>query len=242
MVAIQEGGDMRHAFRLTCGVATLVLAGCSVQVQNNTPDHFQANPDIGMYPISATVTSGAMVSTPIYLFDVGSGKKVELKPDATGTRFHAMLPVSCTSSFPLQYLAVWRLQGVATRQKLFPAQPLQVTLTAPPLTQQATIDTSGKPVKGLWQGNVTYKFVTAADTQITGAKIEPVSQSKADVAAAKLVHIVSTFPIDAACDQKTPVVLASRARKAQVNLVIDTSMPSMSPWTTKVTFQPIPSE
>lgn len=233
---------MRQAIRLTCGVATLVLAGCSVQVQNKTPDHFQANPDIGMYPIEASVTTGAMVSTPIYLFDVAGGKKVELKPDATGANFRTMLPVSCTASFPLQYLAVWRLQGVATRQKLFPAQPIMVQLSPPPLTEQATIDTSGKPLKGLWQGNVPYKFVTAADTQITGATIEPVSQSKADVASAKMIHIVSTFPIDAPCNAKTPVVLASRDRKAQANLVITTNMPGMSQWTTKVVFQPQPTE
>lgn len=233
---------MRQVVRLTCGVATLVLAGCSVQVQNKTPDHFQANPDIGMYPISATVASGAMVSTPIYLYEVGNGKKIPLKPDATGTHFHTMLPVSCANSFPLQYLAIWRLQGVATRQKLFPAQPITVQLSAPPLTRQATIDTSGKPTKGEWQGNVSYKFVTAPDTQITGATIEPVSQSRADVESVKLVHVVSTFPIDAQCNQSTPVVLASRTRAAQVNLVISTSEPGMPQWTTKVVFQPQPTE
>ena len=232
---------MRHAFRVTCGVATLVLAGCSVQVQNQTPDHFQANPDIGMYPISATVSSGALVSTPIYLFDVGSGKKIQLKPDASGSRFRTMIPVSCTSSFPLQFLAVWRLQGVATRQKLFPAQPQTVQLIAPPLTDAVTIDTSGKPTKGLWQGNVPYKFVTAGDTNITGAKIEPLSQSRADVQSAKMIHIVSSFPLDAPCNTKTPVVLASRVRSAQANLVIQTNMPGMSQWTTKVTFAPTPT-
>ncbi len=233
---------MRQAIRLTCGVATLVLAGCGVQVQNTTPDHFQANPDIGMYPISATVSSGAMVSTPVYLYEVANGKKLALKPNATGTHFHTMLPVTCATSFPLQYLAIWRLQGVATRQKLFPAQPVTVQLSPPPLDAQSTIDTSGKPVKGEWQGNVPYKFVTAPDTQITGATIEPVSQSKADLESVKLVHVVSSFPIDAQCNQSTPVVLASKTRTAQVNLVITTTVPGMQQWTTKVTFQPQPTE
>ncbi len=233
---------MRKSFRLTCGVATLVLAGCSVQVQNNTPDKFQANPDIGMYPIKATVKQGAMVSQPIYLYDVGGGQKVPLKPDPTGTHFSAMLPVRCQSSFPLQYLAIWRLQGLATKQKLFPAQPIEVELTPPPLTQEATIDTSGAPKKGAWEGVVKYKFSTAANTQITGAKIEPLSSSPADVLSAKQIRIVSTLPINAECDKSTAITLASRARQAQANLVIDTSLPGkMSTWTTKVTFQPKPS-
>lgn len=233
---------MRKSFRLTCGVAALVLAGCSVQVQNKTPDKFQANPDIGMYPIKANVTSGAMVSQPIYLYDVGSGKKVPLKADPTGTRFSAMLPVRCQSSFKLQYLAIWRLQGLATKQKLFPAQPIEVELTPPPLTQEATIDTSGAPKKGVWQGNVKYKFATASNTQITSAKIEPLGKTPADALSAKQIRIVSAFPINAECDKSTAITLASRVRQAQAKLVIDTSLPGkMSKWTTKVTFQPKPS-
>jgi hypothetical protein len=233
---------MRKSFRLTCGVAALVLAGCSVQVQNKTPDKFQANPDIGMYPIKATVTAGAMVSQPIYLYDVGSGQKIPLKSDPTGTHWSAMLPVHCQSSFKLQYLAIWRLQGLATKQKLFPPQPIVVKLTPPPLIQEATIDTSGAPKKGVWEGGVDYKFGTARNTQITGASIEPLGKTPADVRAAKQIRIVSTFPINAECDKSTAITLASSVRQAQAKLVIHTSLPGkMAKWSTKVTFQPKPS-
>jgi len=233
---------MRQAFRITCGAAALVLAGCSVQVQNKTPDQFQANPDIGMYPIKATLTHGAMVSQPIFLYDVGGGQKIPLKPDATGTHWSAMVPVKCQSSFPLQYLAVWRLQGMATKQKLFPAQPIHVTLNPPPLTKQATIDTSGRPKKGAWRGGVSYEFATASNAQITSAHIEAVGKSREDRLAAKRVRIETSFPLDVPCDSPTSVKLASRTRKARVNLVIDTSLPGkLATWTTTVTFQPKPS-
>lgn len=234
---------MRKAFRITCGVAALALAGCTVQVQNKTPDQFQANPDIGMYPIKATVTHGAMVSTPIYLYDVGGGQKLPLKSDASGTHWSTMVPVRCQSSFPLQYLAIWRLQGLATKQKLFPAQPIQVTLNPPPLIKQATIDTSGRPKKGVWQGGVSYEFSTASNAQITGAQIEPIGKSKEDVRWAKGIRIVSTFPIDVPCDTPTPVTLASRDRKARADLVITTNLSgTLATWTTQVTFQPKPAE
>lgn len=233
---------MRQAIKLTCGVATLILAGCSVQVQNNTPSQFPATPDIGMYPVSATVTAGPLVSAGVLLFDVSGDQRIPLKPDDSGSHYRTMVPVNCASSFQVQYLAIWRLQGIATRHQLFPAQPITIRLTPPTLTAQATIDTSGKPVKRVWQGSVPYKFGTAPDTQITAAEIEPLSQSKADVASAKLIHVVSGMPIDAPCNQETPVLLESKGRSAQANLVITTTMPGRPQWTTKVVFQPKPTE
>ena len=97
-----------------------------------------------------------------------------------------MYPAKCKASFPLQYLAVWRVQGVVTKHQLFPATPRDIQLTPPPLTQQASIDTSGKPDKKTrsWQGVVQYNIYTAAEAHITGAQVEPVSQDKADVKAA----------------------------------------------------------
>jgi hypothetical protein len=229
---------MRQALRYSIGVAALALAGCGVQVQNQTPAQFKANPDIGMYPISATVKSGALVSPPLYLFQVGGGKKVPLQSDASGTVWRTMYPVRCKSSFPVQFLAIWRVQGMATRQKLFPAQPLDIKLDQGPLTKEAIISTSGAPKKGEWQGAVNYVFATAQNTNITGAKIEPSSTSAADVASAKAIHIVSTFPIAAACDTPTAVELATRDRSAHANLVITTDSAQMPTWTTQVTFAP----
>jgi hypothetical protein len=232
---------MRQALRFSIGVAALALAGCGVRVQNQTPTQFQANPDIGMYPLSATIKTGALVSQPVYLFQVGGGQKVPLHADATGTVFRTMYPVRCKSSFPVQYLAVWRVQGMTTHQKLFPAQPIDVQLTQAPLPKEAIISSAGAPKKGEWQGPVNYVFATAQNTNITGAKIEPSGTTKADELAAKAIRIVSTFPIAASCDTPTGVVLASRDRGAHANLVITTDSTGVPTWTTAVTFVPQPA-
>jgi hypothetical protein len=226
----------------TCFVAVaLALAGCDVQVQDQTPAQFQTNSDIGMYPITAKVTSGALVSQPVYLFALADGQRVPLSSNADGT-YQTMLPVKCKTSFTLQYQAVWRLQGVTTRTGLFPAQPREIELKAPPLITQSSIDTSGKADKKthLWQGGVQYTFVIAPDAHITGAHLEPVSQDKADVAAAKPIHIVSAFPLDATCGTPTAVQLASKDAHAHANLVIDTDLPAYPHWTTRVDFAPQP--
>lgn len=221
----------------------LALSGCGVQLQDETPAKFPANPDIGMYPLTVKVSSGAMVSQPVYVFAISDGQKVPLSMASDGT-YQTMYPVKCKSSFPLQYLAVWRLQGMATRQQLFPPQPRQIELTPPPLTAQASIDTSGKPDKKTrsWQGAVQYDIVTAPDAHITGAHLEPVSQDKADVAAAKPIGIASTFPIDASCGAPTAVQLTSKEARAHANLVIDTDLPAMPHWTTRVDFAPQPQQ
>lgn len=229
---------MRQALRYSIGVAALALAGCGVRLQNQTPTTFEANPDIGMYPLSATIKAGGLVNQPVYVFQVGGGQKVPLHADASGTVFRTMYPVRCKSSFPVQYLAVWRVQDMATRQKIFPAQPIEVQLTQPPLTKDVVISTSGVPTKGEWQGPVNYVFATAQNTNITGATIEPSGTAKADVLAAKAIHVVSTFPIAASCDTPTGVVLASRDRTAHANLVITTDSTTVPTWTTAVTFQP----
>ena len=233
---------MRRVIGFSCAVAVaLALAGCGVRLQDETPGTFAANPDIGMYPIKVKVTSGAMVSRPVYVFLLSDGHKVPLSLGDDGT-YQTMYPVKCVDRFPLQYLAVWRLQGMATRQALYPAQPRQIRLTPPPLTRTATIDTSGRPDKKTrsWQGSVQYDIVTDANAHITAAQIEPVSQDKADVAAAKAIRIVSGFPLDATCGIPTAVQLASKAQRAHANLVIQTDVPGMPQWTTRVDFAPQP--
>ncbi|HEX8757171.1 MAG TPA: hypothetical protein VF745_12600 [Steroidobacteraceae bacterium] len=221
--------------------SALALAGCDVQVQDETPAKFQTNADIGMYPITAKVTGGAMVSPPVYLFLVSGDQKVPLSSNPDGT-YQTMFPVKCTTAFPLQYLAVWRLQVGATKQALFPPQPRQIELTPPPLTAQQNIDTSGKPDKKTrsWQGSVQFNFVTAPQVQITGAQLEPVSQDKADVAAAKPIKIASTFPVNGSCGTPTGVELTSKDAHAHANLVIDTNDPAYPHWTTRVDFAPQP--
>ncbi len=235
---------MRREIGSSCLVAVAVaLTGCGVQLQDDTPAKFQANADVEMYPLTVKVSSGAMVSQPVYVFAVSDGQRVPLSVAADGS-YQTMYSVKCKSSFPLQFLAVWRLQGMATRQQLFPDQPRQIELTAPPLTAQASIDTSGKPDKKTrsWQGAAQYDIVTAPAAHITGAHLEPVSQDKADVAAAKPISIVSTFPIDASCGSPTSVQLASTKASAHANLVIDTDLPGMPHWTTRVDFAPQPQQ
>ncbi len=233
---------MRQAFRLSSAVAVaLALTGCSVQVHNTTPGHFQADPNVGMYPITAKITSGALVSSPVYLFDVGGGRKVRLHPNATGAAWQAMLPVHCKSSFPLQYLAVWQVQGISTRQARFPRQPLEIKLEQPPLTKTAVIDTSGAPVRGGWQGEVNYEFSTAENTNITSAKIEPIGKTPQDQLWARAIHVVSSFPIAASCDTPTAVTLSSGLRVAKAKLVISVQSKTIPTWTTKVNFRPTPA-
>jgi hypothetical protein len=226
-------------------VGALALGGCGVQLQDETPGQFPANADVGMYPLTVKVTSGSLVSTPVYVFVVsGGGDKVPLSPDSDGI-YRTMYPVRCKNTFPLQYLAMWRVQGVLTKQQLFPAQPRDIQLTPPPLSPpQQNIDTSGKPDKKTrsWQGAVQYSIVTAPGAHITGAQVEPVSQDKADVKAAQAVSIVSTFPVDATCGTPTAVTLATKAQTANVNLVITTDLPGMPQATTRVDFAPQPPQ
>jgi hypothetical protein len=231
---------MRRVSGFSFVVAVLLaLAGCGVQLQDQTAGRFQVNPDVGMYPITVKVSSGSLVSQPVYVYAVSDGQKVSLSPGPDGT-YQTMLAVKCKQSFPLQYLAVWRVQNIATKHEIFPAQPREIELTAPPLTRQASIDTSGKPDKKTrsWQGAVQYDVATAPEAHITGAHLEPVSQDKADVQAAKPISIVSTFPIDATCGTPAAVQLASRKAVAHANLVIATDLPGMQQWTTRVDFAP----
>ncbi len=232
---------MRRLIGFSClAVGALALGGCGVQLQDETPGQFPANADVGMYPLTVKVTSGALVSAPVYVFVVsGGGDKVPLSPDPDGI-YRTMYPVKCKSTFPLQYLAMWRVQGVLTKQALFPAQPRDIRLTPPALTAEAPIDTSGKPDKKTrsWQGAVQYSIVTAPEAHITGAQVEPVSQDKADVKAAQAVSIVSTFPVDVTCGTPTAVTLATKLQTAHVNLVITTDLPGIPQATTRVDFAP----
>lgn len=232
---------MRRIIGFSClALMALVLAGCDVQLQDQTPGTFTANPDIGMYPLTVKVTSGALVSAGLYVFVVGGdGQQVPLTAGANGT-YGTMYPVKCKQSFPLQYLAVWRVQGVVTKHQLFPAQPREIQLTPPPLTQQQNIDTSGTPDKKThsWQGAVQYNIYTAPEAHITGAQVEPVSQDKADLKSAQDVSVVSTLPIDASCGTPAAVTLATKAQTAHVNLVITTDLPGIPQATTRVDFGP----
>jgi hypothetical protein len=239
-----KGGGMRREIGFSCLAAVaLAVTGCGVQLQDETPATFQANPDVGMYPLTVKVSSGGMVSQPVYVFAVSDDQRVPLSAGPDGT-YGTMYPVKCKSSFPLQFLAVWRLQGIVTKHALYPPQPRQIELTPPPLTGQASIDTSGKPDKKTrsWRGAVQYDIVTVPAAHITGAQLAPVSQDKADVAAAKPISIASTFPIDVSCGVPAAVQLASKKPLAHANLLIDTDIPGREHWTTRVDFAPQPSQ
>ena len=232
---------MRRAIGFSCLAAVgLALAGCGVQLQDETPGQFKANPDVAMYPLTVKVTAGPLVSQPVYVFAVSEGQQqVPLSLGSDGT-YQTMYAVKCKRTFPLQFLAVWRLQGMVTKHQLFPPQPRDIELTPPPLNAQANIDTSGKPDKKTksWQGGVPYDIVTAPQAHITGAHLEPVSQDKADVEAAKPISVVSEFPVDITCGTPSSVQLASKKALAHANLVIDTDLPGVPHWTTRVDFAP----
>jgi hypothetical protein len=224
---------------LFTGVAgLLVLGGCDVQVRDQTPSTYPANQELGMYELKASVSRDALV-TPgsVYLFALGAPKRIDMVPDKQGAEWHGIFPARCRSSIPVQFQVIWKRQGLSTGSKLVPEKPRQVTLTPPPLTKEVTVDTAAKSTKG-WEGAVAYKFVTAQHTQIVGAHIEPASQDPADVAAAKQITIDSSFPVDAPCNVPTEVRMTSKAAKAQANLVIDTDLPAIPHWQTKVVFAP----
>jgi len=239
---------MHKLIRISWIPAALVLSACDVQVNDTTPAQYQANNDIGMYEITATASQGALV-TPgsLVLFAIGDNQKIPLSPNSDGSGWHGLYSVKCHSSFPLQILAVWRLQGLATRNVLVPQQPQQIKLTEPPLTKQEGFDTAGKPNekaakvkggKGDWEGVVHYRFATVPMTDITAAHIEPTSISAEDVAAARAISVKTPLPLQAACGENAALTLVSTAQRAHGTLVIDTDNPGMQRWQTYVEFSP----
>jgi hypothetical protein len=217
--------------------AAVALSGCDVRVHDETPTSYAADPGTGMYPVKATLSQDMMVqSGSIFVFALDGKDRHDLQGNADQTEFHGLFPARCRSTFPVQFLVEWRLQGSAQRQLVTAKR--DVTLTPPAQPAEATIDTSAKATSKGWEGGVPYKFVTAERVQITGAHIDPVSQDPQDIEAAKPISVDSSFPIDAPCGTATEVHLTSKAAKAHGNLVIDTDVPGQAHWTTKVTFEP----
>ncbi len=240
---------MYKLIRLSWIPVALCLSACNVQVNDTTPAQFEANNDIGMYEITATSSEGALV-TPgsLVLFAIGDSQKVQLSPNSDGSGWHGLYSVRCQSSFPLQLLAVWRLQGLATRHIVLPPQPRQIKLAEPPLSKQEGFDTAGKPTegkgargkggKGDWEGTVNYRFATVPVTQIAAAHIEPSGASAEDVAAARAISVKTPLPLQAVCGENAQLRLASTAQRAHGTLVIDTDNPGMPRWQTYVEFSP----
>jgi len=224
--------------RLTWLSVALLLSACDLQLRDTTPAEYPANHDIGMYEVSVAITHDALVSPgSIYVFATGNGQKIPLSANADGSQWRGLYSVRCKSSFPLQFVAQWKLP-LDVRRKVVPPQPRQVRLIEPPLTRTATIDASGKAPKGGWQGGVHYRFVTVPAVQITAAHFEPQSSSPQDAAAAKPLSVVSSFPIDGGCGDLVEVRVASRAPHAHGTLVIDTNDPADPHWQTRVEFAP----
>jgi hypothetical protein len=219
------------------GVA-LSLGACDVQVRDTTPAEYPANHDIGMYEVSVALARDALV-TPgsVYVFASGNGQKIALSPNADGSQWHGLYSVRCKSSFPLQFVAQWKLP-LDMRRKVVPAQPRAVRLIEPPLTRAASFDSSGKAPKGGWQGGVQYRFVTVPSVQITAAHFESQSSAPQDAAAAKPLSVVSSFPIVGGCGDLVEVRVASSAPRAHGTLVIDTNDPADAHWQTRVEFAP----
>jgi hypothetical protein len=239
---------MRELIRLTWVPVALMLSACDVQVQDTTPATFTANHDIGMYTVSATVTHDAMV-TPgsVYLFAVGSDQRITLSSNGEGSEWHGLYQARCTDSFPLQFLAEWRMT-FSVKHKLVPPEPRIIKLTEPPQPREQPIDTSGKkskveipgskkPEEG-WTGGVQYRFVTRGSVQITGAHIEPSSGAPADVSAAKAITVLTPLPLVAPCGDRAEIRLASVQPRAHGTLVIDTDDPEVQHWQTVVDFSP----
>jgi hypothetical protein len=191
-----------------------------------------------MYEVSVAVTRAALV-TPgsVYVMAVGDRQKVALSPNSDGSQWQGLYPVRCKSSFPLQFVVEWKLP-FDLRRKVVPPQPRQVRLIEPPLTRTASFDSSGKAPKGGWQGAVQYRFVTVPTVRIVGAHIGPQGATAVDVAAARPLSVVSSFPVVGGCGDLVEVRVASSAPRARGTLVIDTDHPADPHWTTQVEFSP----
>jgi hypothetical protein len=238
---------MRKVIRLTWVPVVLLLGACDVQVRDTSPAEYQANHDVGMYEVSAVVTRDAMV-TPgsVYLFAIGGNQKITLSSSADGSEWHGLYEVRCADSFPLQFLAEWKMT-FSVKHKLVPPEPRMIKLIEPPQPREASIDTSGKkskietsgkkPEEG-WTGGVQYRFVTRPSVQITAANVEPSSADPADVSAAKAISVVSNFPLVLSCGDRAEVRLASSQQRAHGTLVIDTDDPEVPHWQTVVDFSP----
>ena len=216
----------------------LLLVACDVQLRDTTPTEYPANHDVGMYEVSVAVTRDVLVSPgSVYVFATSAGQRVALSPSADGSHWRGLYSVRCKSSFPLQFVAQWKLP-FEVRSRVAPAQPRELRLIEPPLTRTASFDSSGKPAKGGWQGGVQYRFVTVPTVQITAAHFDPQSASPEDTAAVKPLSVVSSFPIDGGCGDLVEVRVASRAPRAHGTLVIETNHPVDLHWQTRVEFAP----
>ena len=229
------GGILRLASVLACA---LCLSACDVNVHDQTPDGYQADHRLGMYEVKASVERDAMVGPgSVFVSAIIDDHAIPLEADRDRQQWQALYAVRCHSSFQLQYRAVWSIQSITTRAKLFPDQPRTVHLAEPPLTQDVLIDTSGKSAKD-WSGVVHYQFVTAANTQIKSGRSEPFSQDPADVQAAAAISVTSAMPVNAACATPVEVAVSSKAQSAHGYLVIETDNPSAPTWRTKLEFAP----
>ena len=228
---------MFKLIRLTWVPVALVLGACDVQVRDETPAEYPANHDIGMYDIKATVARDALV-TPgsVFLFALGENQRIPLSQE--GPEWRGLYSVRCQSSFPLQILAEWKLQGLSVRHKLVPLQPRQIKLKEPSLAYSASFDSAGKAPKGGWLGSVQYRFVTVPSAQITAARVEPSSEAAADVKAAKAIAVLTPLPVVAGCGDLAEIRLAATDAHAHGTLVIETDHPTVPHWQTRVEFSP----
>ena len=220
------------------GAVATVLSACDVQVHDTTPDKYPANYDVGMYEVKATVAPDALVTpNSIYLRGFSGNQRIEMTPNRGGTEWHGEYAVRCQASFPLQIAAIWKIQGITTKQKVVPAREVKL-IEQEPGKKEVTLDTTaGKAPKGGWTGNVKFRFSTQ-NSQITGAHIDPISQDPADVKAAQAITVTSSMPIDVPCGNATEVDLVTTVANAHGNLVIDTTYAAYAHWSTKVDFAP----
>src|SRR5437773_10071051 len=102
---------MLRLIRLTWVPVALLLGACDVQVHDETAAAYPANRDIGMYDIKATVTRDALVTAgSVFLFALGDNQQVPLTQE--GSEWRGLYSVRRQSSFPLQVVAEWKLQGL----------------------------------------------------------------------------------------------------------------------------------
>ncbi len=226
--------------RLTSLTATCLLCGCDVQVRDLTAAQLPEN-GMGLYEVRAEVTPGALVNpNTVYLFALGDRQRVALTPEADGRAWTGLYSARCRSRLPLQLEAIWKLEGMVTRQRRIPDRPREIRLLPRPPARDTRVTTGAPgaraPRQG-WPGTVSLLFRTAPRTHITAAQVQPLGTTPADAAAARAIRVMDTLPLEARCEEPLPLHLASASGSASARLLLTTDDPAVPQLTVRVDFE-----
>lgn len=226
--------------RILCLAAACLPCGCDVQVRDLTAAQQPEN-GMGLYEVRAEVRPGALVNpNTVYLFALGERQRVALAPVGEGQLWTGLYSARCRSRLPLQLQAIWKLEGMVTRQRRIPPSPREIRLLPRPPARDTRVTTGGPgarmPKEG-WPGAVTLLFRTAPRTHVTAAQLQPLSAAPADEAAARAIRVTDPLPLEARCEEPLALHLAASAANASARLLLSTDDPAVPRLTVRVDFE-----